>query len=283
MIYLIMNKMSINKTKKQKVSTIAVHFLIPISEEEPEKIQTYKTNLNTECTLIKVFKIFISSNSRILPNYIKFKKNFYFYLLRKDGAETPLSEDIKIGKLELKNDDKILISYKDKKHFVKKKEKEKFDKTQIGFENHLTSKETLPNFDNKIDEKKEAVSFDISEKNDEIIYKEKELEYHSELGQQKEKQNLKKLILCIVCILLILLSCLLLIFFSIKKKDEKSILIPNKIKKEEDLVIIKNYPKNMLLRFTSNKTTEINIDGKNETIDKENSQAPTTQTSDFFL
>ena len=233
--------------------------------------------------LEKIFKDFL------LENNITLNKNYYLYLKRKDKVLTKLSKTKKIYELELKFNDEIVVSFRELK-VPKNSENETLTKKNLVIkEENLNQKvynneneKDIPENKNKINEilikynKSNRITNSLkSNGNSERkkwTLKDNEIIYHSIKNgndqtnfQPLKKKNIfeNKVFLISLIIIKILVLIGIAIFFIIKKfRKKKENLIEYK---KEDLIIKKSYPLNLLLRFTSNKKTEIDIIGENDT------------------
>ena len=280
--------------------TLNVIFKIP-KEESIEKTDSFYYGFHQNVFLKDVIKNYI------LNNKVKRNKNYYFYLLKNNQIEKELPQDIIVYKLNLKNYDEILISYNkinqtlnmnsnnsSKKDIDKKTIISSISKNPI----LSTDRIAITNNLNKINNLQEEIhNQNISKKNNYNIKKkinlnnEKNFDINNDIKLKMEKTNIMKsknyfkiiiflFILSIVLVFFIILSIFLIWFFHLKKNKNNYKAFKKQYHKQ-NLVISKNYPTNMLLRFSSIKDNKMEITENEEK--KNNSIESFWQTTDFFF
>ena len=209
-------------------------------------------------------------NSFLNQNKIPLKKKYFLYLKRNNQIIRKLNKQKKIYDLKLRECDEIIISGEEKKV---NEEKSRNGVQEI----NQKAQEKI-----SIETKEELIKTDPKPKNKLIIIDDdKKLSSKINIIKDEKKNNLKKskkykiimiLIGSLIGILLFGMLTLLIIKY-IGNKLKKKI----SAYKKEELIIKKNYPVDLLLKFESLKATEIQIEGEN------NSKLYINETFDFIF
>ena len=196
--------------------------------------------------LDKIFKVFMVRDN------IKLDEKYIFYLKRNDEIVKKISKDKRLRELQLKKDDEIYVSYNE----LKTSDKEiKLEAKIINIRDQISKRvygsESSRNMNSK----------------------------NSSLNNIFQKINKKVLFYLGIILLFIILALFILLSKFLKnKKNEENNQIDTDINlndvaiekpleyKTEKLVIKKSYPLHFLLRFESKKSTEIVIEGENNTM-----------------
>jgi len=225
---------------------INVKFILP--EHKGNLGDTGSVSLYLTQTLNEQFKSFL------LKNTIKLKKKeYYFYLIKEGDILKSLPKNQTVKKLNLQTNDIILVSYENKQ--IKPPLK-----PPIPIE---VKTEENPDSQRKLD------------KTNPITYS-KEIPKETYDFQNKAK---KKLIIAMIIILIcLILAGLVILFLYLNKGHEEN--IPPIFNKDK-LVVEKQYPVNMILRYSNKRETEMKLEG--EKIPKKDSSQPLWMTSDFIF
>ena len=230
-----------------KNKQINLKFIIHLKKETKKDKTIYIIKTGTvfeNQTLQKAFNYFL------LQNNISIGTNYSFYLGNNKKRE--IQRNTLISELNLKNNDEIIVT--NKLFNLEKQIETNFDPIE-------TSKQTL-------------ASSAFKHKNKKIL----ELE-----NQPKEEIKIiqkEKLIVFFINLMLstlFIIGLVIIIYILLKKRKKKE---GYKFQKEE-LIIERNYPINILFRYSSTKKTEMEIDGKN--FQKYNSSDALSQITDLFF
>ena len=195
--------------------------------------------------LYKIFKVFLVRDN------IQLDEKYIFYLKRNGEIVKKLSRDKKLNELQLKKNDEIFVSYNEFKIID--------NEIRLGAN-------SIDIRDNKTSERNNGSESSRKWKN-------------KNSQNNFNKRNIKKVLFYLGIILFFIIVALFILLLKYLKKsptieeddnneiNRKNVNIENPIEyKKEKIIIKKSYPLHYLLRFDSRKSTEIEIEGENSTI-----------------
>jgi hypothetical protein len=214
--------------------------------------------------LDSIVKIYLSKNQ------ISLKKNYFLYLKRYNLILRKLNKNKKIYDLKLRECDEIVISGEEKNVNEKK------------YKNNVQDINQKEEDKISIDSKKDFIKI-VPKINKKLILIDDDKKFSPKINiiKDEKKNNLQnskkyKIIMILVgsVIGILLLGMLTLITYKYINNKLKSNISSYK---KEELIIKKNYPIDLLLKFESLKATEIQVEGEN------NSKAYINETFDFIF
>ena len=252
----------------------------------PEEKSPYAIALYPTETLSSSLK-----NLRLKENF-HLKRGYFFYLKKEDKILNKLDEDTKIVDLKLQENDEILISYD---AGLKISEKSENKKTKLNPKNNincnldpLDSEEKWEIEIKTQNYRKKKSKIELTEKivTEKMVNEKKETEnpialYNKNSKKEKKKYSKCQILLFVLLIIFIISLISSVIYVIIKYRKKKKIPIDPPPYRKDDLVIKKNYPINMLLRYSNKKETEMQLEG--EKVEKQNSNQSLGMASDFIF
>ena len=204
-------------------------------------------------------------NDFLKQNKISLNKEYFLYLKRDNKIMKKLNKLKRIFDLKIMQYDEILVSYEEFKIFpCLNEENQKNEREGNSQEYQETSEAILV---------EQKLKNRLKSKNCDINYKE-----NSSSIKDGKLNTLKNKILLIIISsiigILLLIGIIIFLIFRFKRNKLNNNILEYK---KEELIIKKNYPLNMLLRFDSLKETEIQIEAEN------NSMQYINETYDFIF
>ena len=221
---------------------------IPLKISFPYKLGKRELPMTITIIFYKNQTLLNGFNYYLLSNNIRLKKSFRFYLKRGNKIKRELSINKKISELDLYENDIVIVSYKSLEI-----ENEKEDYINIiPYEEHNPDTER-PISDNNIPKNETSNSDNL-----------------------KRKKLTKKKIILIILFGALLIISLITIIVLIILRGENHINFD-----KEKLIIEKEYPSNLLLRFRSKQENIITLEG--DEINEDNKTFEISQITDFIF